>query len=344
MQKIVFTGGGSGGHILPSIAILPEVKKHFDRVYYIGEADSMEQSISNKYGIDFFAIKCIKFDRYHILRNFAIPFRLPLSVLQARKLLRELSPDVIFCKGGYVSLPTSLAGLSLGIPVVVHESDHTLGLANKIVSAKAKYVISASEISSKDKYIILDNPIREEILNGDSAVIYDTLHLRKGFTNILVIGGSLGAKAINDTIEDCLPMLTARYNIIHLTGKGKLSDIHADGYYPIEYVTNIGDYYAVSDLVISRAGAGVVQELLALGKRAILIPLPTKCSRGDQQINAETSGYKVIEQDLLCDKLLLNAISEVLNSPSPKPNYDRRTPLKITDILLKAKGETKDKR
>lgn len=339
MQKIVLTGGGSCGHILPSIALLPEINKHFDKVYYFGEKDSLEEAIARDYHIDFYHTPAIKLTRGKIMKNLAIPFVLPIAISRARKLLLNLSPDVVFSKGGYVSLPTTIAAQLLGIPVIVHESDNTLGIANKVSACKAKRVIMPNVTAGKaNKYIEIQNPLRTKILTGNALKVHDTHNLRTGLSNILIIGGSLGASSINDVIMSSLSELTSKYNILHITGKGKMSDDNHVGYYPIEYADNIEDYYACVDIVISRAGAGVIAELKALGKRAILIPLPDNCSRGDQKVNADNSGYTVILQDKLTVEVLMSAIAECIISSPPLSDYDINTPKRIVAEILIAKS------
>lgn len=342
MQKIVLTGGGSCGHILPSIALLPEISKHFDKIYYFGEKDSLEETIARDNQIEFYSTPAIKLTRGKIIKNLAIPIVLPMAISKAKKLLLELSPDVVFSKGGYVSFPTTIAAQLLGIPVVVHESDNSLGVANKVSAFRAKRVIMANVPSGKgDKYIEIPNPLRTKILTGNARQVHDTHKLRPKFPNVLIIGGSLGASSINDVIMSSLSELTLDYNVLHITGKGKMSDDSDNnhvGYYPIEYADNIEDYYACVDIVISRAGAGVIAELKALGKRAILIPLPDNCSRGDQKVNADKSGYTVILQDNLTAEVLMSAIAECISSAPPLSNYDINTPKRIVAEILIAKN------
>ncbi len=344
MQKIVLTGGGSCGHILPSIALLPELRRHFDKIYYIGEKDSLEQKIAAEYHLEFHSTPAIKLTRGSISKNLAIPYILPKAIFHAKKLLKTLAPDVVFSKGGYVSLPTTIAAQMLGIPVVVHESDNSLGVANKISARSAKRIIMPCVPNDKpSKYVQIQNPLRIELLTGNSKKVADNCNLRPDMKNILIIGGSLGASSVNKVIIDNITNLTKLYNIIHITGSGKLEDINQIGYYPIEYAENIGDYYAACDLVISRAGAGVIAELCAIGKRAILIPLPISCSRGDQIINAEKSGYMTIDQDLLNGELLLKNISDVLDAPAPESKYDVATPKRIVSEIIAAKNLKKAK-
>lgn len=334
MRTIVLTGGGSGGHIIPNIALIPYLKNYFDKIYYVGEQGGMEERIAKANNIPFYAIRAIKLDRVKLLKNVKIPFLLPKFIAEGVQLLKKLNADVVFSKGGYVSLPITFACKKLNIPYVIHESDKSLGVANKLAAKNANKVITSDESCNKnDKYITLGSPIRDEILHGNPSKIVTKFHLNDK-PNILVVGGSLGAKAINDCIVSTLGTLTKKYNIIHLTGKGKLPDVKADGYYPIEYVDNIGDYYAAASLVIARAGAGVITELQAVGVRSILIPLPENASRGDQLENAKKSNFTIIRQEDLTSELLINKIALTFDSPKPISNYDIETPQKIVGQIL----------
>ncbi len=335
MKTIVLTGGGSGGHIIPNIALIPYLKKHFDKIYYVGEAGGMEEKIAKSNNIPFYPIKAIKLDRVKLMRNFKIPFVLPKYISEAVELLEKLNADVVFSKGGYVSLPITYACKKLNIPYIVHESDKSLGVANKLAAKAAKKVITSDSRCNKDnKYITLGTPIRDEILQGNASKIVTKFNLDSKRPTILVVGGSLGAKAINDCVVSCLGTLTKNYNIIHLTGKGKLPDVKTSNYYPVEYVDNIGDYYALATLVIARAGAGVITELQAIGIRSILIPLPESASRGDQLENAKKSNFTVIRQEDLTPELLCEKINTTFSEPKPISNYDKETAQKIVDQIL----------
>lgn len=334
MRTIVLTGGGSGGHIIPNIALLPYLKQHFDNIYYVGEKGGMEEKIAKANDIPFFPIRAVKLDRVKLLRNIKIPFLLPKFIAEGVELLERLNADVVFSKGGYVSLPITYACKKLKIPYIIHESDKSLGVANKLAQKNASKIITSDESCNKNnKYITLGSPIRDEILCGNPSKIGTNLKLDNK-PNILVVGGSLGAKAINDCVVSSLGSLTKKFNVIHLTGKGKLPNVKMNGYYPIEYADNIGDYYASASIVIARAGAGVITELQAIGLRSILIPLPESASRGDQMENAKKSNFTVIRQEDLTPELLLDKINLTLASPKPISNYDRETPQKIVDQIL----------
>lgn len=335
MKNIILTGGGSGGHIIPNIALVPYLKKHFDNIYYVGEKGGMEEKIAAQNNLPFFPINAIKLDRTRMLRNLKIPFVLPKYISEAVQLLEKLNADIVFSKGGYVSLPITYACKKLKIPYVIHEADKSLGVANKLAQKNASRIITSDISCNKNsKYITLGTPIRDEILHGNPTKIATKFTLSTTKPTILVVGGSLGAKAINECITSCIGELTKKFNVIHLTGKGKMSDIKADGYYQIEYVDNIGDYYALASLVIARSGAGVIAELQAVGVRSILIPLPESASRGDQIENAKKSNFTVIRQEDLNQELLLNQINLTMAAPKPISNYDRETSQKIVDQIL----------
>lgn len=335
MSCIILVGGGSGGHIIPNIALLPYLKKHFEKIYYVGENNSMEENIAQKYNIDFFAINAIKLDRVHKFKNLKIPFVLPKYINQAKNLIKKLNPDVVFSKGGYVSLPITLACKNLGVPFVIHESDKSLGMANKLVANNANIVITSNaKCNKKNNYITLGTPIRDEIFTGNPLKITTKFKITNNNPNILIVGGSLGATAINTCIKNSLSELTRCYNVIHITGKGKGSQIKMDNYYQIDYADNIADYYAFADIVIARSGAGIITELDALKKKSILIPLPKSASRGDQIENAKSSGLYYLSQENLTTKNLINAIKKVLSSPPPQSHYDKNTSQKIVQQIL----------
>ena len=317
MKKIVFTGGGTGGHIFPNIAIINELKNKA-KVFYIG-SNGMEKEIIKKEKIKFYEIPTCKFKRSFALSNLLIPFTLIKSIKMAKKILKEIKPDAIFSKGGYVSLPVVFAGKSLKIPVVCHESDLSLGLSNKLCLKKCtkmctSFKRTADSIGKKGYYT--GSPIRKEILKGNKQNAIKLFKNFKAKPTILIIGGSLGSKIINENIFKIIKKLQ-NYNVIHLTGKNNINPSlnNLDGYVQLEFSENIEDLYAVCDIVISRAGSNVINEILALKKPNILIPLSKKASRGDQILNAkyfEDLGYSyVLEEENLNSTSLLKAIEYV---------------------------------
>lgn len=339
-KKIILTGGGTCGHIMPNIALLPLLKQHFESISYIGESNSREEKLAKQHDLPFYYTDAIRLERKKFWKNIAIPYVLHNAEQQASTILQLLQPSVVFSKGGYVSIPTCLACKKLGIPLVIHESDATLGVANKYCAKWATKIITSHSTTPliDERYIYLGNPIREELMSGNKRSLESKLRLDKKRKNILIVGGSLGATAINEVIFKCLPQLSIDYNILHITGNNSDNLPTSNNYYPINYVDNIGDYYAAADIIISRAGASAITEIGALGKRAIYIPLPKGNSRGDQVDNAlkiaDGDRIQVIEQDKLACDTLCTAISSALSVDPPAPNYDRNTVKNIVNLLI----------
>lgn len=314
MSKIVLCGGGTAGHVMPNIALLPHLKKHFDEIHYIGTNGIEKQLLADYKYVNFHEIECVKLIRSLTPKNLLIPFKLIGSINKCKKLLNNIKPNVIFSKGGYVSVPVVLA--SKNIPVIAHESDYTMGLANKIIYKKAKTMFFSFEDACKKykKGVLSGPPIRQQIFNGNKIKAKSNLYINNNLPCILVVGGSLGAKAINDIIYNCLPELTKIFNIIHITGKN-YKKIEYKNYYQIEYAKDIEDYLSLSDIVISRAGSNAIFEFLALKKPMLLIPLPKANSRGDQILNAKyfqkNNWANVIFQENINKDLLINTINQM---------------------------------
>ena len=316
MKKIVFTGGGTAGHIMPNLAIIDEIKDKA-KIYYVG-SNGMEKGLIENNNIPFYEIESTKLKRSFSLSNFLIPFKLIKAIKQSKKILKEIKPDVIFSKGGYVALPVVFAAKKLKIKVISHESDMTLGLANKLCKNKSEIICTSFEKTAENlkNGVFTGSPIRKQIFNGKSE---NAKKLFKNYQNkptILVVGGSLGSKVINENVRKSLKMLND-FNIIHLAGKGNLSGIKQDNYVELEFTNNIEDLYALSNIVVSRAGSNVINEILALNKPNILIPLSKKASRGDQILNAnyfKEKGYsKVILEEDLSPNSLVNSIKQLYN-------------------------------
>lgn len=345
MKTIVLTGGGTAGHVMPNLALIPELKKHFGKIVYIGTTNGIENKILSKVkDIEIKTIDTPKFIRKLTFKNLAIPFKLLKSINYAKKILKEIKPSIVFSKGGYVSIPVAIAAWSLKIPVLTHESDFSLGLANKIISKFAKYTLTSFEITAKNKkkFIYSGSPIREQIFKGDAKKL--NLNFDSNKKTLLILGGSLGAKAINDFINFYLDKLLLKYNILHITGKGKSNNKKVNNYHAVEYVDNIEDYFSAADYVISRAGANVVFELMALEKPTIFIPLPKKESRGDQIQNAKYFSEKNMCEMILQEELRINNLLEILkklekNEKTIKNNIKKLnlkdSNKKIIDLILK---------
>ena len=322
MKRIILTGGGTAGHVTPNIALLPRLKELQYDIHYIGSYNGMEKNLIEKQNIPYHGISSGKLRRYFSLKNFTDPFRVLKGFSEANKLMKKLKPDVIFSKGGFVSVPVVIAGKRNHVPVIIHESDMTPGLANKIsIPSATKVCCNFPETLQSlpaDKAVLTGSPIRQELMTGDK----DRARAFCGFKDIkpviLIVGGSLGAAAVNDAVRGVLPELLKEFQIIHLCGKGKLnaSLTNTEGYVQFEYIQDeLKDLFALSDIVISRAGANAICELLALRKPNLLIPLSAKASRGDQILNArsfERQGFSlVIEEEELTDELLLSSIHKL---------------------------------
>ena len=322
MKRIVLTGGGTAGHVTPNIALLPRLKELGYDIHYIGSYEGMEKKLIEDCGIPYYGISSGKLRRYFDIKNFSDPFKVLKGYGQARKLLKKLKPDVVFSKGGFVSVPVVFAAKHCHIPAIIHESDITPGLANKLAIPNAYKVCCNFPETLKylpaDKAILTGSPIRSELLSGNRQHALDYCHLTDDKPVILVVGGSSGSLFINEIVRGILPELLKTYQIIHLCGKGNLDkSLHGTaGYAQFEYANQeLSDMFALADIVISRAGANSICELLALHKPNILIPLSANASRGDQILNAksfEQQGFSmVIEEENLSNVVLLDAVQKL---------------------------------
>ena len=324
-KKSILTGGGSAGHVTPNLALLPQLQAEGIEVHYIGTADGIERTIvSERSDITYHVISSGKLRRYFSWKNFTDPFRVLRGMFQARRIMREVKPAAVFSKGGFVSVPVVIAAHGKHIPVVTHESDYTPGLANKINAKFADKICVTFEDTLSHvgaKGVHTGTPIRPELYEGDKERGLSFLGFDDKKPILLVMGGSLGAAAVNDAVRAALPKLLLSYDIVHLCGKGKVEESLAQpGYRQFEYVNEeLPDVFAATDIVVSRAGANAVFEFLALSKPALLIPLPRSASRGDQILNAGYFARKgfamVLEQESLTPETLLDAVNDL---------YDRR--------------------
>lgn len=322
MKRIILTGGGTAGHVTPNIALIPRLKELGYDIHYVGSYTGIERDLISDLNIPYHGISSGKLRRYFSLKNFSDPFRVLKGFTEARRLIKTLKPDVIFSKGGFVSVPVIYAGNRLHVPAIIHESDLTPGLANKLSFSSASKICcnfpETLRFLPSDKAVLTGSPIRQELHAGDP----DKARRLCGFTEekpvILIMGGSLGSAVINDAVRGILPEILADFQVIHLCGKGKqdtsLNDVAE--YAQFEYIRDeLKDLFALSDIVISRAGANAICELLALRKPNLLIPLSANASRGDQILNAasfEKQGFSmVIEEEALTGESLLLAIHKL---------------------------------
>lgn len=321
MKKLLFTGGGTAGHVTPNLALIKALSGEYE-ICYVGSYNGIEKELLEKAGIEYHGISSGKLRRYFDWKNFTDVFRVLKGMRQARGLMKKLKPDLVFSKGGFVSVPVVLAAKRYKIPVISHESDMTPGLANKLgLPAATKICVNFPETIKylpEGKAVLTGTPIRSELFEGSKEKGLAFC----GFTGekpvLLVVGGSTGAAVLNNSVHEILPALTAKFDVIHLCGKGK-ADHSFDGtagYVQYEYINEeLPDIFAATDLVISRAGANAICELLALKKPNILIPLSAAASRGDQILNAnsfEKQGYSfVLPEEETNAESLMAAVDEV---------------------------------
>ncbi|MDV4149747.1 undecaprenyldiphospho-muramoylpentapeptide beta-N-acetylglucosaminyltransferase [Clostridium sp. AL.422] len=324
--KIIMTGGGTAGHVTPNLALVPGLKEKGFDIKYIGSKDGIEKEIIGDAKIPYYEISSGKLRRYFDIKNFSDPFKVMKGVIEAKKILKKEKPDVIFSKGGFVAVPVVIAASMKKIPVISHESDLTPGLANKLSAPFCTKLCVTFRESLKyikeDKGILTGTPIREEILNGSKEKGISLCGFKDNKEILLVIGGSLGAKSINEAVRNNLNELLKSYNIIHICGKNNLDKklIGTSGYLQFEYVKeDLPHLLKACDYVVSRAGANVIFELLALNKPTLLIPLSKKISRGDQILNANSfnkEGYSLVldEDEMIEDeKRLIIKLKELKN-------------------------------
>lgn len=322
MKHIVLTGGGTAGHVTPNIALIPALSKAGYKISYIGSYEGIEKKLIEELGIPYYGIASGKLRRYFDPKNFSDPFRVLKGFGQAKKLLKDLKPDVVFSKGGFVTVPVVIAAKRCKIPAIIHESDMTPGLANKLcIPSAAKICCNFPETVSslpKDKAVLTGTPIRQELMDGDKEAAKAFCGFTSGKPVLMVIGGSLGAASVNENIRKILPQLLEEFQVIHLCGKDKMDERlnGTEGYVQYEYIKKeLPDLFALADIVISRAGANAICEISSLNKPNLLIPLSAKASRGDQLLNARSfvrQGYSmVLEEEEITEKALLDSIREL---------------------------------
>lgn len=301
------TGGGSAGHVTPNLALIPKLKELGYEIEYIGTEDGIERKIIEKENIKYHIIESGKLRRYFDFKNFTDPFKVIRGIEQSKKIIRTVKPDIVFSKGGFVSVPVVIAASKCNVPVIAHESDITPGLANKIASFYCnKICVTFPEtlgIIKKGKGILTGTPIRENILDGSKIIGRKICGFKDEKPILLVVGGSLGSKFINDIIRKSIKELTQQYNLVHVCGTGNIDSSLAKekGYKQFEYINeDLPHIMNAADIIVSRAGANFIFEILALKKPNLLIPLSKKSSRGDQILNAasfEKSGYSMVLEE-----------------------------------------------
>lgn len=321
MKKIVLTGGGTAGHVTPNIALLDRLKEEGFEVHYIGSKEGIEKQLIENLGIPYYGISSGKLRRYFSLKNFTDPFRVLKGCAEAKKLMKQIKPDVCFSKGGFVTVPVVRAAAKCKVPVVSHESDMTPGLANRIGMRYATRICcnfpeTLSGLGTKG--IHTGTPIRKELFTGSKEAGRSFVGFPDDKPLILVVGGSTGAVRVNEAVRKILPALLEDFCVVHLCGKGKVDEAYngIEGYVQIAYCDKeMKDLFAAADIVISRAGANAICELLALRKPNLLIPLSAEASRGDQILNAasfEKQGFSMVMQESeITEESLLAAVKKL---------------------------------
>ena len=332
IPSIVFTGGGTAGHVTPNVALINEFKREGWNIDYVGSNAGIEKEMIQTLGIPFHAVSSGKLRRYFSLKNLLEPFKIIVGIVQAFWLFHKLRPDVVFSKGGFVAFPVVVGAWLNRIPVIAHESDMSPGLANRLSFPFVNKICltfdaAKKHFKSQEKIEITGTPIREQLFAGNRAKGLELCGFNAEKPCLLAIGGSLGAGSINQSVRKALPQLTQEFQVIHLCGKGKVDNSlkGKEGYCQFEYANEeLAHLFAASSVVISRAGANSLYEILALGKAHILIPISSQVSRGDQIQNAryfQGLGISVVIQDQsLNADTLLHAVQELMLNKSDIDN------------------------
>lgn len=331
MSTVILTGGGTAGHCTPNVALIPYLKKDFDNIAYIGSKNGIEKNIVQKCGIPYYGVSSAKLSRSLTPKNLSIPFKVSAGIKQAGKILDELKPDVVFSKGGYVAIPVVIAAKKRKIPVIAHESDYSIGLANKITAKFCKKTLTSFPDTAKTikrgEYV--GSPIRAELFSRSRKEGLSFFGLTNDKPVLLVIGGSLGSRAINNAFISALPDLLPLFNIIHVCGKGNLTEVpSSNGYKAYEYLNEIDLAYACADVCVSRAGANSLFEIMSLKLPCVLIPLPKGISRGDQVLNAEYFhrlglAYLLEEKNLTANSLAYAITSVYANRINVRRRFEK---------------------
>lgn len=329
---IAFTGGGTGGHVYPGLAVIEALKERWSgRIVWIGSGKEVERAAVEAAGVEFFSVPSGKLRRSLSLRNVADAFKVAAGYLASRRLLKRLKPLVLFSKGGYVSVAPCLAASSLGIPYYTHESDLSPGLATRINARKASGIVLSWEASlaflsgeQRKRALVAGNPVRKAIQSGEPARGRSWLGFADALPLVLVLGGSQGARQVNELIEAILPALSGKAAVAHQTGAGNAPIRAADaGYKGFEFVHGeLADLMAAADIIVGRAGAGTIWESSANGKPMVLIPLAGYGTRGDQVENArllEAAGAAIaLVGDEATPARLLEAVLGLAGSPAKR--------------------------
>ena len=340
MKKILLTGGGTAGHVTPNLALVPYLEEAGFEIEYMGSYDGIEKTLVEQAGLPYYGISSGKLRRYLDLKNLTDPARILKGLSEAKKFMKEHKPDIVFSKGGFVSVPVIFAASSAHIPIVIHESDLSPGLANKLSIPKANMVCynfpETKQYLPANKSVCTGLPVRRELKQGDPHKGYAFCGFTEDKPLLMIIGGSLGALKINLAVRAALDDLLKTFHIAHICGRGKMDEDYQnmEGYRQFEYVSDeLPDLFAAASVIISRAGANVIYEIASLQKPSILIPLGKDQSRGDQILNARSfakQGYSmVLEEEELSPQSLSQAVASLyqnrqsyIDAMNKSPNTD----------------------
>lgn len=319
MKNIILTGGGTAGHCMPNIYLLPYLKKYFNNIYYIGSKNGIEKNIIENYDIPYYEIDCAKLNRKFNFNNLKIPFSVIKGIKSSERIIEKLKPNVIFSKGGYVSFPVVVAAHRKKIPIISHESDLTIGLANKLsIPFCTKTLTSFPETSKQIKNGEYVGPPLKNYAPINKNEIYNKFNFENGKPVLLITGGSQGAQKINATVKNCIKELSEYFNIIHLCGKGNTFDCNVKNYYQTEFAQNMNEIYSITSVCVSRAGSNTVFELLHNLIPSVLIPLSNSSTRGDQVLNAkyffQKGACSYLEENLITKNSFICSVLSCLNN------------------------------
>lgn len=350
-KKIILTGGGTAGHVIPNIAIISKLKEKGYEVIYIGSKDGIEKKLVESEGIKYYGVSTGKLRRYFDLNNFKDPFKVLKGIFEVSSILKQERPNIIFSKGGFVAIPVIVSAFKNKIPVISHESDITPGLANKISMPFIKKICitfpETKKIIDSKKIEFTGTPIRKELFLGSKVEGRKICNFNNNKPIILIMGGSQGSVFINNLIRNNINKLLEKFNLIHICGEKNVDKYfeNIDGYKQYGYITDEQPHLLkLSDIVISRAGSNAIHEILALKKPNILIPLSKKASRGDQILNAKSfkeRGFSefIEEEDLIRFENLYDKINEVYSNREiyiQNMEINFGDPIKnIVDIIIK---------
>lgn len=348
MKKIIFTGGGSAGHVTPNLSLIEKLKNDYE-IHYIGSVSGIEKEIISKYSfITYHPITTVKWIRKLTLKNLLIPFKLFKGINESKKIIKNLNPSIIFSKGGFVSVPVAFAGHKLKVPIIAHESDYSMGLANKLIYKKCNvmcFTFKDTFLNYKQKGVFTGTPLRQNIFTGNKNNILKNFKINLNLPTLLIFGGSLGAQAINKVVFETIDVVCKSFNVFHIVGKNNINkEINISNYHQIEFVNNIEDYFDIADIVVCRAGSNSIFELCALNKPMLLIPLPKTSSRGDQILNAKYLTNKnlsmTLYQEDLTKKSFVNSINTLYSNRNKyklnlqkEPNFNGTN--KIVELIKK---------